>query len=308
LFSMETWLHPPVELRYDPKAARVSDTGLLPPPTIDTSAFEAKEVEARSADGTMIPLSIIHRKGLVLDGSHPTWLSGYGSYGAVFDPNFQPRRIAWLERGGIYAAAHVRGGGEFGEEWHLAGMKKNKMKTIDDFIACAQYLIERKYTAPQRLGGEGSSAGGVTIGRALTQRPDLFGAALIRVGFSDMARIEETPVGPGNAREFGSVSIAAEFKDLYAMSPYHHVRRGTSYPAVLVTASAKDARVPLWQPAKMAARLQAATTSGKPVLLRVANEAGHGISTGTAVSQTNAEVADCYTFLLWQLGSAHEAR
>jgi prolyl oligopeptidase len=311
LFRLQTWNRAPTIYRYDATAGQVADTHLLPPSAIDTSAYESVEVQATSADGVAVPLSIVYRKGLALDGSHPTWLSGYGSYGASQDPSFQPRRLAWLERGGVFAMAHVRGGGEYGEEWHVAGMKQHKQKTIDDFIACARYLIAHKYTSPAHLAGEGTSAGGITIGGAITQHPELFAAAIIRVGFSDAVRIEETPIGPANALEFGSSSVATEFAWLYAMSPYHHVRDGVAYPAVLLTGADSDARVPLWQPAKMTARLQAATASGKPVLLRVAHAAGHGGSSGTAGSQLSAELADCYTFLYWQLrqpGAASHTR
>ncbi len=300
-FDLATWVRAPAVYRYDPEAARIADTGLLPPSPIDTSGYESTEVLAKGRDGVAIPLSIAHRKGLVLDGSHPTWLSGYGSYGVALDPAFQPRRLAWLESGGVFAVAHVRGGGEYGEEWHVAGMKKTKQNSVDDFIACAQYLIDHKYTSPAHLAGEGGSAGGLTIGGAITQRPDLFAAALIRVGFSDAVRIEETPIGRANAREFGSAMVEQEFKYLLAMSPYHHVKDGVRYPAVLLTGAVNDSRIPLWQPAKMTARLQAATASNRPVLLRIADAAGHGFGSGTASSEYNAELADCYAFLLWQL-------
>jgi prolyl oligopeptidase len=307
-FESQTWVRAPALYRYDPKAGRVVDSGLLPPSQIDTSPYVSTEVQAKSADGAMVPLSIVYRKGVQLDGARPTWLSAYGSYGESFDPNFSPRRLAWLDRGGVYAVAHVRGGGEYGEEWHIAGMKKNKQNTIEDFIACARYLIEHKYTSPQHLGAEGNSAGGIAIGGAITKRPELFAAAIIRVGISDLLRFEETPGGPGNAIEFGSSKIANEFHDLYAASPYHHVMDGEPYPAVMLTGSAHDARVPLWEPAKMTARLQAATSSRKPVLLRVAYEAGHGGRAGTPTSLINAELADCYTFFYWQLSTESAQR
>jgi prolyl oligopeptidase len=180
-------------------------------------------------------------------------------------------------------------------------MKQNKQNTVDDFIACARFLIEHGYTSARQLAGEGSSAGGITIGGAITQQPQLFAAALIRVGITDALRFETTGLGPQNAREFGSSAVPEEFKPLYDMSPYYHVIDKTHYPAVLLTGAAHDARVPLWQPAKMAARLQAATASGKPILLRVESGAGHGYGFGTTSSQLNEELADCYAFLFWQL-------
>lgn len=307
LFESQTWVRMPAVYRYDPDTRKVNDSGLLPPSQIDTSPYVSIEVQASGADGQAVPLSIVHRRGIALDRARPTWLSGYGSYGVSFDPNFSPRRLAWLDRGGIYAIAHVRGGGEYGEEWHDAGMKKNKKNGVDDFIACAQYLVEHGYTSPQHLGAEGTSAGGIIVGGAITRRPDLFSAALIRVGVSDLLRFEETPGGPGNTVEFGSAKVADDFPALLAASPYQQVKNGLRYPAVMLTASAHDARVPLWEPAKMTARLQAATASGRPILLRVAYEAGHGAGLGTATSEVNAELSDCYTFFYWQL-SAHAGR
>jgi prolyl oligopeptidase len=188
LIHAASWTTSPKWLAYDPQKKTASDTGIQPPPPIDTSAFESVEVKAKSADGTMIPLSIVRAKNIALDGSHPTHLVGYGAYGYSVDPSFTPYWIAWLERGGVIAVAHVRGGGEYGEEWYHAGYKSTKQHTIDDFIACAQYLIENKYTSPAHLSGEGTSAGGILIGGAITQRPDLFAGALIRVGASDTLR------------------------------------------------------------------------------------------------------------------------
>ena len=196
--------------------------------------------------------------------------------------------------------AHVRGGGEYGEDWHNGGRKLTKQHTIDDFIACAQYLIDNKYTSTAKLAGEGTSAGGVTIGGAVTQRPDLFAAALIRVGDSDSLRSELMASGPANIPEFGTVKDPDGFKGLYAMDAYQHVKPETAYPAVLLTTGANDPRVAPWQAAKMTARLQAATNSDKPVLLRVDYDAGHGL--GSTKSQHDIELADEVSFLLWQFG------
>jgi prolyl oligopeptidase len=249
----------------------------------------------------------VYLRGLDRKHPHPTLLSGYGSYGISINPTFDARRLAWLENGGIYAVAHVRGGGEYGEEWHLAGMKQNKQNTVDDFIACARFLIDEGYTSARHLAGEGTSAGGITIGGAITQQPELFAAALVKVGIVDALRFETTALGSQNAREFGSSAVPEEVKPLYDMSPYYHVVDGTRYPAVLLTGATHDARVPIWQPAKMAARLQAATASDKPILLRLESGAGHGYGLGTTSSQLNEELADCYAFLFWQLAD-HPAR
>jgi prolyl oligopeptidase len=276
------------------------DTHLVPPSPVDFSQIESEEVKATSADGTMVPLSIIHQRGMAKDGSHPAWLDGYGAYGITNDPTFRPTWLAFLEKGGIFAVAHVRGGGEYGEDWHNAGRLLTKQHTIDDFLASAQYLIEHKYTSTARLAGEGTSAGGITIGGAITQRPDLLAAALIRVGDSDSLRSELMESGPANIPEFGTVKEADGFKALYAMDAYQHVKPNTPYPAVLLTTGMNDPRVAPWQAAKMAARLQASTTSGKPVLLRVDYDAGHGL--GSTKSQRDEELADELAFLLWQFG------
>lgn len=300
LLKLTGWTEPQLWYRYDPATGKTTDTGLRPRSPVDFSGIESREVKAKSADGTMVPLSIIMKRGMALDGSHPTQLEGYGSYGITMDPGFNPVSLAWLERGGIIAVAHVRGGGEYGEDWHLGGQKLTKQNTISDFIACAEYLIAAGYTSPKRLSGQGGSAGGITIGGAITQRPELFGAAIDNVGMSDALRVETTPNGPPNIPEFGSVTTEDGFKGLYSMSAFHHVKDSTAYPAVLLTTGINDPRVAPWEMAKMTARLQAATSSGKPILLRVDFDAGHGI--GSTREQNNAELADEYSFLFWQLG------
>jgi prolyl oligopeptidase len=298
--EMTSWTKSPAWLAYDSKTTKLTDTGIVPPSPVDFSEIESEEVKAQSADGTMVPLSIIHKRGLALDGSHPTWLEGYGAYGITIDPFFRPTWLAWLERGGVFAVAHVRGGGEYGEDWHLGGKLATKEHTIEDFLGSGRYLIDHKYTSPARLAGEGTSAGGITIGGAITQGPDLFAAALIRVGDSDALRSETMASGPANIPEFGTVKTEDGFKALYAMDAYQHVKPGTPYPAVLLTTGANDPRVAPWQAAKMTARLQAATASGKPVLLRVDYDAGHGL--GSTKTQRDVELADETSFLLWQFG------
>jgi prolyl oligopeptidase len=302
LFQETSWTKSPLWYAYDPKAGQPTDTRLVLPSPVDFSAIESVEVKARSSDGTMVPLSIIYKKDIVLDGSHRTWLEGYGAYGITLDPSFSPTRLAWLERGGVFAVAHVRGGGEYGEDWHRGGMLSTKQHTIDDFLACAQYLIEKKYTSPAHLAGEGTSAGGITIGGAVTQRPELFGAVLIRVGDSDALRSELMESGPANIPEFGTVKTEEGFKALWAMDAYQHVKESTAYPAVLLTTGVNDPRVAPWQAGKMTARLQAATSSGKPILLRVDYDAGHGM--GSTKTQRDEELADEEAFLLWQLGAS----
>ena len=299
---LTSWVRAGALYWYDPATRLVSNTKLQPEGPFDHPAgVEALEVKAKSYDGTLVPLSIVRKKGIALDGSHPTRLEGYGSYGISIDPFFDPTLLAWIERGGVYAVAHVRGGGEYGEDWHLAGKQSTKSNTWKDFIACAQYLIDQKYTSSSRLAIEGGSAGGITIGRSITERPDLFAAAIDEVPMSDVVRAEFTPNGPPNIPEFGTVKTQDGFKGLYEMSAYTHVKDGTPYPAVMITTGFNDPRVASWQPGKLAARLQAATSSGKPVLLRVDYDAGHGGIGGTK-SQKQEVLADMWSFELWQFG------
>lgn len=302
LLSLTSWTKAYRIYRYDSDTKRVTDTGLQPPgPFDDPADVEAAEVKVRSYDGTMVPLSIVSKKGLKLDGSHPTLLSGYGAYAITYSQYFDPTSIAWLERGGVLAVAHVRGGGEYGEEWHQAGMMQSKHNTWRDFIACGEYLVQHGYTSPEKLAGEGGSAGGILIGRAFTERPDLFAVALDDVGLSDMIRDMFSPDGPLNVPEYGDLKTEDGFKNLYEISAYHHVTHGTHYPAVMLTTGMNDPRVVSWEPGKMAARLQAATAGGKPVLLRVDYQGGHGGIGGTR-TQWDELTADQWSFLLWQFG------
>jgi prolyl oligopeptidase len=228
-------------------------------------------------------------------------LDGYGAYGVTLDPSFSALRLAWLERGGVYAVAHVRGGGEYGEEWHLAGKEATKPNTWKDFIACAEFLVREGYTSPAHLAGTGTSAGGILIGRAMTDRPDLFRAAVPRVGVMNALRVEHEPGGPANIPEFGTTTTEAGFHALAEMDAVAHVRAGVRYPAVLLTAGINDSRVEAWQPAKLAAALQERSTGDRPVLLRVGFDAGHGM--GLTKAQRAEEATDTYSFLLWQLGA-----
>jgi len=299
IIQTESWVRPPMYLQAGADR-KISDLELIPKPTFDYSQLESVEVKAPGSDGNMIPLSIVYKRGIAKDGSRPTLLEGYGSYGISLDPAFVPRYIPWLERGGVWAIAHVRGGGEYGEDWHNAGRKLTKQNTIGDMIACAEYLVKEKYTSPAHLAGQGGSAGGITVGGALTQRPDLFAAILDDVGDSDALRMENSPGGPANIPEFGSVKTEEGFKGLFVMDAYVHVKDGTRYPAVMLTTGVNDPRVDPWEAAKMTARLQAATSSGKPILLRVDYDAGHGF--GSNKTQRNQLVADELSFALWQFG------
>ncbi len=300
VFGLTGWTHSLLYYAISP-SGRVADTQLKPLAPVNMSAYTSSEVQARSADGTMIPLSLVYRKGLQRDGSHPTYLEGYGSYGITIDPSFSTTRIAWLERGGVYAVCHVRGGGWYGEAWHQAGMLATKHHTWEDFIACGEWLIDHHYTTSAHLAGEGTSAGGITIGRAITTRPDLFAAALDVVGASNALRMEFSPNGPPNTPEFGSVNTEAGFRALQAMDAYEHVVNGTNYPAVMLITGYNDPRVSSWELAKFTARLQQATSSGRPILLRVDYDAGHGFLAASR-TQTEQLLTDEYAFLLWQCG------
>lgn len=279
----------------------VIDTGLQPAGPFDAPAdIVATEVKVKSHDGALVPLSIIHRRDIKLDGSNPTLLYGYASYGITEEPFYSVSRLAWLDAGGVYAVANPRGSGVYGQDWYKAGFQTTKSNTWKDFIACAEYLIEQKYTQPSKLGILGGSAGGILVGRAMTERPDLFAAVIPAVGALDSIRFETTPNGVPNIPEFGTVKNEAGFKALLAMSTYANTKPGTAYPAVLLTHGVNDPRVEVWQSTKAAARLMAATTSGKPVLIRLDFDAGHGI--GNTKKQQLEERADWFAFLLWQMG------
>lgn len=300
LVAMTGWTTPRLIYAYSPETKRFADTGLQARNPIDMSAIQADEVLARSADGTMVPLSILRRKDLKLNGSHPALLEAYGAYGISIPPNFSAGMLPWLNRGGIFAIVHVRGGGERGEAWHLAGMKTTKQHTIDDFIAGAHYLIDQHYTSPAHLGIEGTSAGGIAVGGFLTQHPELVGAVLYRVGITDILRSEQRATGAENSWEYGTVKVEPEFRAMYAISPYAHVRDGAQYPSVMLETGANDPRVTSWMLTKMTARLQAANASSNPILLRVDFDAGHGI--GSNRTQALKLQADEFTFLGWRLG------
>jgi prolyl oligopeptidase len=299
LISIKTWIRCESHYKYNPTTNLFADLELQPKGKHDAPEdLVATEVTVKSHDGTMIPLSIIHKQGMKLDGSNPCLLVGYGAYGVSLDPIYRHNLYVWYERGGILAISHVRGGGENGDEWYRAGFQQTKPNTWKDFIACAEYLIEQKYTSPAKLAGEGISAGGILIGRAITERPDLFAVAIPRVGCLNQVRFETTPNGVNNTPEFGSCETEAGFQALYEMDSFLHVRDGVNYPAMLITHGITDPRVEPWQSAKFAARVQAASASSKPVLLRMDYEAGHGI--GSTKTQLIQERADIFAFMMWQ--------
>jgi prolyl oligopeptidase len=270
--------------------------------SISPVSFEDIEVHrefATSKDGTKIPLNILLRKGTQRDGQNPTLLYGYGGYGISMSPRFDFTRRLWFDRGGVYVVANIRGGGEFGEEWHKAGNLTNKQNVFDDFAASAEYLVNEKYTRPERLAIQGGSNGGLLMGAMITEHPDLFRAVVSSVGIYDMLRVELAPNGAFNVTEFGTVKNSEQFKALYAYSPYHHVVDGTKYPAVLMMTGANDGRVAPYHSRKMMARLLAMNKSENPILLRTSSSAGHGI--GTALSERVNQLADIYAFLFAQL-------
>ena len=299
-FQLQNWVRP-ATIFHVAASGSVTDTKLATPPDIDVTPYESTRVFATAKDGTKVPVSIVYRKDLKRDGSAPALIDAYGSYGINSDPYFAPRFIAWLEQGGVWATAHVRGGGEYGREWHEGGRLLNKPNTWGDMIAATEQLIAEKWTSVGKLAIRGGSAGGITVGRSLTDRPDLFAAVISQVGVSNNLRAEFSQNGPPNVPEFGSVSTEDGFKGLYAMDSYQHVKDGTKYPAVLLTTGMTDPRVDPWQAAKMTARLQKATASGKPVLLRIDFQAGHGL--GSTRAQRDEEFGDIFAFILWQAGA-----
>jgi prolyl oligopeptidase len=279
----------------------VSNTGLQPSGPFDAPEdFVATEVMVTSHDGVQVPMSILHRRGIDLDGSHPTILYAYASYGFTEEPFFSLGTLAWLEAGGIFAVANPRGSGVFGQDWHEAGKQATKPNSWKDFNAAAEYLIEQGFTSAARLAALGGSAGGLLVGRAMTDRPELFAAVVPAVGALDMVRAEITPNGVPNIPEFGTRTNEPGFLALLEMSTYHQVRDGVAYPAVLLTHGVNDPRVEVWHTTKTAARLMAATASERPVLMRLDYASGHGV--GNTRSQVFDERADVYAFLLWQMG------
>ena len=300
LFSSTSFTSPPVWYRYAWRSGRITQARFTPRYKDRMADIVAIRETCASKDGTKVPVSIVMKKGTKLDGSNPALLTGYGGYGVTIRPRYSDRARVWLEHGGVYAVANLRGGGEFGEEWHHAGNLTRKQNVFDDMIACGEHLMARGYTSKGKLAAMGGSNGGLLMGALITQRPDLFRAIVSDVGIYDMLRVELTPNGAFNVTEFGTVKDPDQFKALYAYSPYHHVKDGAAYPAVLFATGENDGRVDPWHSRKMAARLQAATSSGRPIYLRISMDTGHG--QGTALATQIEEDADRFAFLMSELG------
>jgi len=273
------------------------ERSLFRQPTVDfdPTQYETRQVFYRSKDGTQVPMFITHKKGLTLDGNNPTYLYGYGGFNVSLTPSFSISNLVWMEMGGVYAIPNLRGGGEYGEDWHQAGIKLNKQNVFDDFIAAAEWLIENYYTRPQKLAIGGGSNGGLLVGACMTQRPDLFRAALPSVGVLDMLRFHKFTIGWAWCSDFGSPENPDEFKALYAYSPLHNLKPGTAYPATLITTADHDDRVVPAHSFKFAAALQAAHAGDNPVLIRIETKAGHGAGKPTA--KIIEEIADKWAFL-----------
>jgi prolyl oligopeptidase len=267
---------------------------------IDSAKFDVEQVWFNSKDGTRVPMFLVHGKGLKLDGSNPALLTGYGGFAVNITPGFAPEAIVWAEHGGVFAQVNLRGGGEFGEAWHKAGMLGNKQNVFDDFIGASEWLSQNKYTNPRKLAIFGGSNGGLLVGAALTQRPDLYQAVVCWHPLLDMLRYDKFMEAQFWVSEYGSASDPEQFKWLYAYSPYQHVKAGTKYPAVLFMTGDGDTRVAPLHARKMAALLQASTGSDRPILLRYELTAGH--SGGRSVSQDIGDTTDMLSFLFWQLG------
>ena len=297
-FGFVSFFYPLTVYHYDMETEKLEIIDQLKT-DLDFSGFEHKQVWYKSKDGTRVSMFLVHKKGIKLNGRNPTLLSGYGGFNVSETPYFSAGVYFWLENGGVFALPNLRGGGEYGEEWHQAGMFGNKQNVFDDFISAAEWLIDQGYTNPEKLAISGGSNGGLLVGAALIQRPDLFQAVVCRVPLLDMVRYHKYDIARLWIPEYGSAEKPEEFEYLYAYSPYHHVQKDTDYPAVLLTAGTSDSRVNPLHARKMAALLQASTLSDRPVLLRVETKAGHG--QGKPFSKRIQESADIYSFIFWQL-------
>ncbi|MFN0074937.1 MAG: prolyl oligopeptidase family serine peptidase [Prosthecobacter sp.] len=300
LFRQTSYVEPAAYMLYDPADTTVKKTALFNTSPVDFNDIEAVREFAISKDGTKVPINILRRKGTRLDGSNPALLYAYGGYGHSMRPAFNFEQRLWFDRDGIYVVANIRGGGEYGEEWHLAGNLTKKQNVFDDFAACAEHLIKQGHTRSDKLAVEGGSNGGLLMGAFLTQHPGLARAVVAHVGLYDMLRVELDPNGTFNVTEFGTVKDSAQFRALHAYSPFHNVTDGTTYPAVFFLAGETDGRVNPAHSRRMTARLQAATSSAHPILVRLSSASGHGM--GTALSEKIAQKADVLAFLFDQLG------
>ena len=293
LLLLQGWIEPPTVVQVEAKSGNVRNTRLQAPAPVDFSAMDEVRLYANAADGTRIPVTLLYRKSTRLTGDNPTLLVAHGAYGEPLSPRFEAARLAWLERGGVYAIAHVRGGGEYGESWHQGGRRATKINTILDFTSVAEFLVSYGFANPKRLAIAGAEAGAIAAAGAAARRPQLFAAVVARAPLADMLGYERMADGPRLVPEFGSAASAEDAAQLRVMSAYHQVTGATAYPAMLLDIAGGEAPVEPWQAGKMAARLQSATTSGKPILLRADRGAGR-----------EEDLADIYAFLLWHLGDA----
>ncbi|MFO5528015.1 MAG: prolyl oligopeptidase family serine peptidase [Cuspidothrix sp.] len=298
-YSFTSFTTPGTIYRYDMK---IGKSEIFRQPQVDFNAddYETKQIFYTSKDGTKLPMFITHKKGIKLDGNNPTYLYGYGGFNISLTPSFSVSLLIWLEMGGVYAVPNLRGGGEYGEEWHKGGMKEKKQNVFDDFITAAEWLITNKYTQPEKLAIGGGSNGGLLVGACMTQRPDLFGAALPAVGVLDMLRFHKFTIGWAWVPEYGSAENAEDFPILSAYSPLHNLKPGTAYPATLITTADHDDHVVPAHSFKFAAALQAAHNGGAPVLIRIETKAGHGA--GKPTTKIIEEAADKWGFLVRVLG------
>ena len=298
-YSFTSFTSPATIYKYDIATGK-SEVYKKPEVKFNPDLYETKQVFYPSKDGTKVPMFIIHKKGVKLDGTNPTMLYGYGGFNISLTPSFSASRIALLENGGIYAVANLRGGSEYGEEWHEAGMLLKKQNVFDDFIAAAEYLIKEKYTSSEKLAIIGRSNGGLLVGACQTQRPDLFKVCFPGVGVMDMLRYHTFTVGWGWAVEYGASTDSVNFRNLYKYSPLHNLKAGTRYPATLITTADHDDRVVPAHSFKYAATIQAAQAGDAPVLIRIDVNAGHG--GGRPVAKVIEEDTDIYSFMFWNMG------
>lgn len=298
-YSFSSFTYPYETYRYNLETD-VQELVFRPKVDFVQSDYETKQVFYKSKDGTSVPMFIVHKKGIELNGNNPTLLYAYGGFNISMTPNFSASRIVFLENGGIYVLANIRGGSEYGEEWHKAGMLEKKQNVFDDFIAAAEYLIENKYTSPSKLAIQGGSNGGLLIGAVINQRPELFKVALPQVGVMDMLRFQKFTIGWAWVTEYGSSENEKDFRNLYGYSPYHNIRSGIEYPAVLVTTSDHDDRVVPSHSYKYIARLQEVYKGANPVLIRIETKAGHG--SGKPIAKIIEEVTDTWSFVFYNLG------
>jgi prolyl oligopeptidase len=298
-YGFSSYTVPPAVYRVD-LATGTADLWQGVDADVDSARFEVRQVGVRSRDGTEVTMFLVHRSGLAKDGDNPVYLTGYGGFNISMTPSFSRSLLLWLECGGVVAIPNIRGGGEYGERWHQAGMLGRKQNSFDDFIAAAEWLITERYTTPARLAAAGGSNGGLLMGAVLTQRPDLFRAVVVQVPLLDMLRYHRFIIARLWIPEYGSAEDPTQFPWLRAYSPYHHVRDGVVYPAVLLATAESDSRVDPMHARKMAARLQAASASSRPILLRLESKAGHGA--GKPLNKVLEELTDTWAFVFSELG------